>query len=186
LEYKQLTGNITWLRYRHICRLFFDVVVIHVEALITAVDERVKALVVLQTEPSLDLDVLLPFVVLLLHANARPHIARTTAHLLNAWHWQILPHPPFSPDLAPTDFHLLPKLKKHLRGLRFQTDEDVEEEVMRWLRLQDHQGFDSFICRYQKCLNMYGDYVEKQPAYVPISKSCLTTYRSLFIFQIKK
>jgi hypothetical protein len=56
-------------------------------------------------------------------------------------------------------------LKKHLRGIRFQTDEDVQEEVNRWLRQQDalfyHQGFDSLIYRSDKCVNKYGDYVEK-------------------------
>jgi hypothetical protein len=65
----------------------------------------------------------------LLHDNARPHIARTTVNLLNAWHWEILPQPPYSPELAPPDFHLFLKLKKQLRGLRFQTDEDVRVEV---------------------------------------------------------
>jgi histone-lysine N-methyltransferase SETMAR len=52
--------------------------------------------------------------VLLLHNNAQPHIARTTVNLLNTWHWKILPQPPYSPDLVPSDFHLLPKLKKHV------------------------------------------------------------------------
>jgi hypothetical protein len=74
--------------------------------------------------------VLLQFAVPLLHDNARPHIARTTFNVLNTWYWEILPHPPYSPDLAPSDCHLLPKLKKQLKGLRFQTDEDVQQEVM--------------------------------------------------------
>jgi histone-lysine N-methyltransferase SETMAR len=103
---------------------------------------------------------------LLLHDNARPHIARTTVNLLNTWHWEILPHSPCGPDLAPSDFPMFPKSKKHLRGLRFRTDEDVQHEVTkRWLRLQDasfyHQDFDSLICRYDKCLNRYGNYTEK-------------------------
>jgi hypothetical protein len=72
---------------------------------------------------------LLQFGLPLLHNNARPGIAGTTAKLLNTWHWEILAHPPYSPDLAPPDFHLFLKLKKHLRGLRFQTEEDVQEEV---------------------------------------------------------
>jgi hypothetical protein len=61
------------------------------------------------------------------------------------------------------DFHLFPKLKKHL--LRFQTDEDGQEEVKRWLRLQDasvyHQGSESLIYLYDKYLDRYGDCVEK-------------------------
>jgi hypothetical protein len=42
-----------------------------------------------------------------------------------------------SPDLAPPNFHLFPKLKKHLRSLRFHTNEDVQNEVKKLLRAQD-------------------------------------------------
>jgi hypothetical protein len=101
----------------------------------------------------------------LLHNNARPRIALTTMNALNTWHWKILPHPPYRPDLAPSDFHLFLKLKKRLQDLRFQTDEDIQEKVKLWLRLQDasfyHQGFDCLMYRYDVCLNRHGDYVEK-------------------------
>jgi hypothetical protein len=70
------------------------------------------------------------------------------------------------------------KVKKHLQGLRIQIDEDDQEEVRRWLRLQHasfyHQGFDCLICHSDKCLNSYGDNVEKQTAYVPIPSPCIT------------
>ena len=39
--------------------------------------------------------------VLLLHDNARPHTAHATVNLLERWGWEILQHPPYSPDLAP-------------------------------------------------------------------------------------
>jgi histone-lysine N-methyltransferase SETMAR len=115
--------------------------------------------------------------VLLLNNNAWPLIARTTVNLLNTWHWEILPYSPYSPDLAPSDFHLFPRLKKHLRGLCFWTD-DVQEEVKWWLHLQDasfyHQHFESLIYCYGKCLNRYGNYIDKLTAYVPVSKPCVT------------
>jgi histone-lysine N-methyltransferase SETMAR len=71
--------------------------------------------------------------VLLLHNNARPHGAAATMNLLNSWGWQILPHPPQSHDLAPSDFYLFPKMKKHLRGQHFHFNEDVQNEVKKWL-----------------------------------------------------
>ena len=37
--------------------------------------------------------------------------------------FSVLPHPPYSPDLTPSDFHLFPKLKEHLKGQRFSYDE---------------------------------------------------------------
>jgi histone-lysine N-methyltransferase SETMAR len=38
-------------------------------------------------------------------------------------------HPPFSPDLALSDYYLFPKLKKHLRGRRFSSNEYLKEVV---------------------------------------------------------
>jgi transposase len=74
---------------------------------------------------------------LLLHDNARPHSAAATVNLLNSWGWEILSHPTYSPDLVPSDFHLFPKMKKHLRGQRFHANEDVQNEVKKWLHAQD-------------------------------------------------
>jgi histone-lysine N-methyltransferase SETMAR len=36
--------------------------------------------------------------------------AAATANLLNSWGWKILPHPPYSPDLIPSDFHIFQKM----------------------------------------------------------------------------
>jgi transposase len=58
-------------------------------------------------------------------------------NLLNSGGWEILPHPPYRPDLAPSDFHIFPKIKKHLRGQCFHSNEDVQNEVKKWLRAQD-------------------------------------------------
>jgi len=39
--------------------------------------------------------------VLFLHDNVQPHTAHVTVNLLEQWGWEILEHPPYSPDLAP-------------------------------------------------------------------------------------
>jgi histone-lysine N-methyltransferase SETMAR len=49
------------------------------------------------------------FGVLLFHDNARPHSAAATMNLLNSWGWEVLPYEPYSPHLAPSDFHLFPR-----------------------------------------------------------------------------
>ncbi|GFU97887.1 mariner Mos1 transposase [Trichonephila clavipes] len=54
--------------------------------------------------------------VVFLHDNARPHTANVTKNLLRGFGWDVLDHPPYSPDLAPSDFHLFLHLKSFLAG----------------------------------------------------------------------
>jgi hypothetical protein len=49
--------------------------------------------------------------VLLLHDNAKCHSAAATVNLLNFWGWEILPHSPYSADLAPSNFYQFSKIK---------------------------------------------------------------------------
>ena len=49
--------------------------------------------------------------VILLHDNARPHIKKNVNEKLNEFKWEVLPHPPYSPDLAPSDYHLFLSLQ---------------------------------------------------------------------------
>jgi hypothetical protein len=72
--------------------------------------------------------------VLILHDNARPHVATATQELLKCFWRTVLEHPAYSPDLAPRDFHLFPALKDHLAGYKFSSD-DVKTAVTRWLKL---------------------------------------------------
>jgi hypothetical protein len=53
-------------------------------------------------------------------------------------------HPPSSPDLAPNDFCLFPKLKSALKGRRFQDIKDIKKNVMIALKAIPQQEF-------QKC-----------------------------------
>ncbi|KAJ4441265.1 hypothetical protein ANN_11119 [Periplaneta americana] len=71
--------------------------------------------------------------VVLLHDNARPHTAASTRELLDQFGWEIFDHPPYSPDLAPSDFHLFTKLKDFLGGTRFGSDEELKKTVNTWL-----------------------------------------------------
>ena len=73
------------------------------------------------------------------------------------WNLEILEHLHYSPDLAPSDFHLFPNMKKkHLHAKRFKSHDDVKPEVQTWLRGQDptfyRQGFENWISRLDKRL----------------------------------
>ena len=67
-------------------------------------------------------------------------------------------HPPYSPDLAPSDFFLFPKMKEHL-------DEDLKDAVVTWWNNQVTtwfvEGIHKLVPRYDKFFNVKGDYVER-------------------------
>jgi histone-lysine N-methyltransferase SETMAR len=71
------------------------------------------------------------------------------------------PPPPYSPDLAPSDFHLFLRLKKFLSSQRFNNDEDVKRAVQKWLSSQAatfyDEGIQKLVSRYDKCLNNGGN-----------------------------
>jgi len=48
-----------------------------------------------------------------------------TTGTLEEMHWEVLPHPAYSPDLPPNDFHLFGPLREALGGKRFGAYEDV-------------------------------------------------------------
>uniref|UniRef100_A0A8R1I8H2 Transposase n=1 Tax=Caenorhabditis japonica TaxID=281687 RepID=A0A8R1I8H2_CAEJA len=50
----------------------------------------------------------------LLHDNARPHVAKATQAKLQELNWDTVPHPPYSPDIAPSDYHLFRPIKLFL------------------------------------------------------------------------
>ena len=55
----------------------------------------------------------------LLIDNASSHTTKLTKNFLESEGLDLLPHPPYSPDLAPCDFWLFPKLKIYLQSREF-------------------------------------------------------------------
>jgi hypothetical protein len=74
-------------------------------------------------------------------------------------------HPPYSPDLAPSDYHSFTYLKNRLESQRFSINEELMEGVKTWLSSMAADFFDTGIQkripRYDKCFNSGNDYVEK-------------------------
>ena len=79
-----------------------------------------------------------------------------------------VPQPPYSPDLAPCDFWLVPKF----RGCRYETIEEVKEAVMKvidTLTQEDfHGAFQKLLERYNKCIAAGGDYFEGESSFMCI------------------
>ena len=64
-----------------------------------------------------------------LHNNARPHVAKSISEKLVKFRWIIIPHPAYSSDLAPTDYHLFHSLSHHLREKKFDDGNDVKMDI---------------------------------------------------------
>ena len=77
--------------------------------------------------------------------------------------FQCLNHPPYSPDLAPSDYHLFPWLKKQLKFRHFLSDTEVIAAVETWLYRQTNLwlffGLQMLEQGAKKCIELRGEYV---------------------------
>ena len=103
--------------------------------------------------------------VLLFHDNARPHTAHMTLEAINNLGFELLSHPPYSPDLALSDYHLFGPMKKALGGQKFVSNLAAQNAVYQWIEQQPTSffasGIEKLVPRWDKCLNALGGYVEK-------------------------
>jgi transposase len=77
------------------------------------------------------------------HDNAPAHTSLKTSQSVTNNNMVIVPHPPYSMDLAPCDFALFPKLKMKLKGRRSETVSDIQREsqaVLDTLNENDFHG----------------------------------------------
>jgi histone-lysine N-methyltransferase SETMAR len=97
--------------------------------------------------------------------DAWPHTATKTQDLIKTFGSEQIDHLPYSPELAPSDFHVFLHLKNFLGGRRLLEDDDVKEDVNTWFSSQAASFYDAgiqkLVPRYDKCLNKGGNYVEK-------------------------
>ena len=101
---------------------------------------------------------------LLHHDYAPPHAALLTRRFLTDNNMTMVPHPPYSPDLAPSDLFLFPKLKMKFKGRRFQRLEEIQAEsqaVPNTLRENDFQKYlKNWQNHWDRCQASEGEYVE--------------------------
>jgi len=78
---------------------------------------------------------------------------------------ELLSHPAYGPDLAPSDYHTLGPLTNALRGRQFENNREDEDSVHTWLLLWSETFFaddiTKFVDRSNKYVKNLGDYVEK-------------------------
>ncbi|GBM70174.1 Mariner Mos1 transposase [Araneus ventricosus] len=81
--------------------------------------------------------------IMFVHDNARPHTALITTTLLDSFGWEQFCDPPYSPDLAPSDFHLFSHLKKCLDDQQFASDGEIKVNIQNWFRSHAAEFYDA-------------------------------------------
>lgn len=96
---------------------------------------------------------------LLLHNNAPVHTAWLSKAAVLECGFEEINHPPYIPDLAPSDYLLFPNLKKDLQRKRFADNNELKS-IIRPRRKLFFQ-IEKLISRSNKCIDIMGDYIEK-------------------------
>jgi histone-lysine N-methyltransferase SETMAR len=101
---------------------------------------------------------------ILLQDNATPHRHLDLQNLEQRWGWEVLAHPPYSPDLAPCDYWLFSRVKEHLRGKGFDSEDDIKTAVTASLKRPTADKYraeiDRLPRRWEKCMDSAGYYIE--------------------------
>ena len=103
--------------------------------------------------------------VFFLHDNARPHVARSSRQKLMEFAWTVLPHAPYSPDLAPTDYHLFRSLANFLDKKIFANDDELKEHLGQFFNQKSEEfykrGIMSLPDRWRKVADNNGLYIDE-------------------------
>jgi [histone H3]-lysine36 N-dimethyltransferase SETMAR len=101
--------------------------------------------------------------IILQHDNARSHIAEMTKKKLREFGWEVLPHPPYSPDLAPSDYHLFRSLEHFLRGKTFTSEMELEANLWAFFESKPiefyRRGIEQLAKRWNNVISNDGKYI---------------------------
>ena len=104
--------------------------------------------------------------ILLQQDNARVHTCKIAMGAVEWNEYELIPHPAYSPDLAPSDYFLFPNLKKDFSGRHFRSNEEIVAAVEEWVRNNDPGFFSSGLMalehRWSKCIILEGNYIKKR------------------------
>lgn len=96
--------------------------------------------------------------------NARPHTAKVTQMKIKGFDWDILQHPPYSPDISPSDFHLFRSLQHFLVGKRFEDIDAIKIALTEFFDSKKpsfyEEGFQKLVQRWSDVVNNDGEYID--------------------------
>lgn len=98
--------------------------------------------------------------------NAPPHRAHDTLMTIDFLGFERIDHAPYSPDLAPMDFAVFPRLKSDLRGRHFTTHQELQYTVRSTIAGYEQSWYKDiytkWVARHEKCIRAGGEYFEKE------------------------
>ena len=94
----------------------------------------------------------------------KPPLMRLLSLFLASEKVKVLNHPPYSPDLSPSDFFLFPRLKKMLSGNKYMSRSSLGSAIYQCLQQIPKENylsaFRDWVKRLQKCVSVKGEYFE--------------------------
>lgn len=99
-----------------------------------------------------------------LQDNARSHTAYLTKKKLQELQINVLEHPPYSPDLSPSDFYLFSPMKLAVHGKKYDNASDIMNDIHEWFNSKNQKfyskAFELLPTRWEKCVKANGDYFQ--------------------------
>jgi histone-lysine N-methyltransferase SETMAR len=101
--------------------------------------------------------------VILLHDNSRSHVAKLTQQKIEQLGWEVLPHPPWSPDLSPTDYHLFLSLRNYLCSKHYEDFDELKSDLTAFFESKPtsfyRRGIELLSERWANAVENNGDYI---------------------------
>ena len=79
--------------------------------------------------------------VILQHDNARPHVDKSVKTDLETLKLEVLPDPPYSPDISPSDYYVFRSMAHGLADQQFRSYDDIEKWLDSWMALKDEHFY---------------------------------------------
>lgn len=96
------------------------------------------------------------------HDNARPHVERRVVESIANKGWELLPHPPYSPTEAPTDYHVNRSLKNWQANKIYEGLDDLVADVKAWIASKNRdfftRGIDHLPSKWEAVIEVEGEY----------------------------
>jgi [histone H3]-lysine36 N-dimethyltransferase SETMAR len=96
--------------------------------------------------------------------NARPHVAKSTRENIENMGWEVLPHPAYSPDLAPSDYHLFRSMQHFFKKKIYTEIESIKKDLDSYFSSRPESFYKSGIQplpeRWEKVILNNGNYFD--------------------------